>query len=1122
MATDLEVGGKDFQNRTPLEFSDLPADGSYTERTVEMNLPNDLLRVVSLRGGLPKSGLVVDRIEVERVASAATLEVASAAAGKLVYAPGEAGEVDVLLANYAGCEQSAHVRLVVESGLHDEKVVAERDVVLPASATLQSTPIPLPALPKGGYQVRAEVLEGGKIVSAARDVFVVTDRPMRAGQYGIFELSGQDYRLSPTDSNVRRLRRSFATSAEICFWAPCDMSQLAPPPGKDRWWSGQTAQRFSTGQIRALISQAHAQGIRVLGYADYSVAFGYRVYDFGRRFPELVDWRTQNDNGFVWIGFDSKTMGLDSPLRAEDDAARDAKKGVKVEGVARTLHSHPGAIRWHADQLVASMKALGWDGFRYDDPIDYDARQVDLLGREAPFGGCGLAEIVAYSRRRIEEAKPGVLLGHNGDPMRASSDAMYVSSDPQRMDRQETAVLRSGGFMLQEGWSNYFMAPDAKATWKQWRDRNVTAGRAARRAGGDVCIITDIRDHAPAWRKSMVTALLLAAGNHIAYNREADRSFLALASRYSDLIYGDDLRWLSEADAAKTARVDAGGRPVWWQDYVRFLPIQPGKRTYLVHLVNPPEGDAINDSRESPPLKDVAVSFTLPSGWKPTRAWLVSAERERPLVASIVSRTRRNEGREEPFLERLIAMEGTPSCEALPLTSVAVRVPEVKVWGLVALECDGPASDIAPSDTTLPFAAPKVLDVNAPLRARQASGTELAQFGVAALLGGDPKKLVVDPLAADGRAARLETSLQVKVRKNPGLNWGWVQPIPTGQYRVTVQCRATQALTGDLVLTCSTGEGAHEQNKFPKFAPFKESHTWDLSRVPTDRYGALAVDMRWEEMPCEAVLKLDTSAAGLLVGEVKVECLKVLDSERIKVWQNGWPQGTTLQPHEGKRVWFGQGLYYDYYRLDVALQGLPGPVTVDRAVHFKVGQHPTGFKDAEFPSAEKLAQYDFVIIADVDLITFRPPDRDRLRGWVEAGGRLMMLGGPYGFGSGDWHVSDLLAPMYPAELGGRFDLQSVGAEKPVKLAPASVLAKGLDWSKPPVLLWQHVMKAKPDATVHVTAGGNPAILTRPFGKGKVCFVAAAPLGDAPRGETAFWDWPEWPKLVARLFASLQE
>jgi hypothetical protein len=61
LATHLEAGGKGFQSRVPLEFTDLPADGSYTERTVELNLPGDL-NVVSLRDGLP-STLIVDRIE---------------------------------------------------------------------------------------------------------------------------------------------------------------------------------------------------------------------------------------------------------------------------------------------------------------------------------------------------------------------------------------------------------------------------------------------------------------------------------------------------------------------------------------------------------------------------------------------------------------------------------------------------------------------------------------------------------------------------------------------------------------------------------------------------------------------------------------------------------------------------------------------------------------------------------------------------------------------------------------------------------------------------------------------------------------------------------------------------
>jgi uncharacterized membrane protein len=228
----------------------------------------------------------------------------------------------------------------------------------------------------------------------------------------------------------------------------------------------------------------------------------------------------------------------------------------------------------------------------------------------------------------------------------------------------------------------------------------------------------------------------------------------------------------------------------------------------------------------------------------------------------------------------------------------------------------------------------------------------------------------------------------------------------------------------------------------------------------------------------------------------------------------------SLAVHEGTRVWFAQGLYHDYHRLDPVIQNLPGPVKVDRAVHFKVGQHPTGFQDASFPTAEELAQYDLVVIADVDLLTLRVPERDRLRGWVQAGGRLLMLGGPYGFGSGDWHLSDLLAPMYPAEIAMRFDLQPMGVPAPVLLQPVSDIARTIDWSQPPVVLWQHVMKAKPGATTHATAGGHPAILTRPFGKGKVCFVTIAPLGDAPAGQTAFWDWPHWPNLLQTVVRDL--
>jgi len=70
---------------------------------------------------------------------------------------------------------------------------------------------------------------------------------------------------------------------------------------------------------------------------------------------------------------------------------------------------------------------------------------------------------------------------------------------------------------------------------------------------------------------------------------------------------------------------------------------------------------------------------------------------------------------------------------------------------------------------------------------------------------------------------------------------------------------------------------------------------------------------------------IESDAPGLLLVDVLVECLQILDSERIKVWKAGWPAGATLAAHPGTNVWFAQGLYHDYYRLDAVLKDLPGP-----------------------------------------------------------------------------------------------------------------------------------------------------------------------------------------------------
>jgi len=102
----------------------------------------------------------------------------------------------------------------------------------------------------------------------------------------------------------------------------------------------------------------------------------------------------------------------------------------------------------------------------------------------------------------------------------------------------------------------------------------------------------------------------------------------------------------------------------------------------------------------------------------------------------------------------------------------------------------------------------------------------------------------------------------------------------------------------------------------------------------------------------------------------------------------------------------------------------------------------------------------------------------------------------------------------------RNDLEFVGEAKPVRLTPTDKPARGLNYRAKPVVVWQHNVTAKPGATVVATAGGKPAIVYAAHGKGKVAAVLVAPLGEVPYGATAFWDWPDWSKLMQGLIQTL--
>jgi hypothetical protein len=1085
----LRVGGATYDQDYTFFFGAAGDTNEYRQQSVDWVVPGK--GAGFLQGAKYQTGEMIERIVITPLPATTLLEVLDVETDKLVYRPGEVPRVTIQLRNSAAVAAKPTLRLVAASGIADETVVAEQAVELPASSKAVPVELPLPAaLPAWGSLLRAELLVDGAVVAANRTACAVSEEPFRVGQYGI--IAGDDrYEATGIGPAIDQFRRTYCTVVETAFWAPCDMSLLTPPAGKDRWWSGQTYRKVSREQIRTYADRLHAQGMAFLGYATYTNVFSHRVFDWGRSFPEALDWGAKAEDKFIWWGIGQDRLRLDAPARSEDDS----QTGLEPKGVARTMHTQPIALQRHADQLVAAMQEFGLDGFRYDDNLDYAGDQVDILGRRGPFPGWGLDEVFTYFRQRLHAANPKAIFGHNSDPMRTGGDAMYskMLDHPEAVDEMEAAIFRDGSLGLQEAFTK---APGGKATWVQWRDRNELAGRSAHRNGGVLASITGFGGE-----PQSMTAMMLAAGNRVAYSaNDAHRPYLAYATRYSELLYNAQLRWLSQDDARKTVSVAAPGREVWWTPWVRFLPTAPGKRVYLVHLINPPTGETFAESGLPEPVKDIALTLHLPQGWTAQRAWHLTADHGDLSGELVRSRVVNGKAQAEGSARTAVSYaSGYPGATPLPLQGQGLTLPMLDCWSLVAIACAGPANDTTPSDLKPARPAPTVPALAQPAAPERA--TEL--------------ELYANRWQAGWQVVKPGTPLTLDLQSNHGpfdYNPLW----PAGRYQVTVEYQAASP-TGKLSLAITSKKRGAGKSKaggeMPALPASEAKAEWTLAAPAAGKPGLLSAEVTWSDMGGLVPFTFTTDTAEVSITGFRIACLALHDQERLKLWGNGWPASGALRASETGFCHI-DGPFGDYFGLRKVLEGIPGTKTDFGYAHM-VGQQWGGVN-----ILKSFEDRQLIVLNDVAIWRFTPSRLDQLRGWVEAGGRLVMTGGPYGFGRGGWGLSDLVAPMHPADLQGAFDLQPTGAGGATLVAESAV-AKEIDFAKAPLAMWQHRMQPRAGAIVHVSAGGQPAIITRPYGKGKVCYIALAPLGEAPAGKTAFWAWDMWPDLMKAMVEDLR-
>jgi uncharacterized membrane protein len=173
--------------------------------------------------------------------------------------------------------------------------------------------------------------------------------------------------------------------------------------------------------------------------------------------------------------------------------------------------------------------------------------------------------------------------------------------------------------------------------------------------------------------------------------------------------------------------------------------------------------------------------------------------------------------------------------------------------------------------------------------------------------------------------------------------------------------------------------------------------------------------------------------------------------------------------------------------------------------------------DPDFPQrVAALAPYSVVVLADVSLQALGFAGRQALRQFVEAGGGLLVLGGYYSYGRGAVQRS-FLEDVLPVTVSGTWDLAPAGPGGTLRAAAGLALPSNLDWTPAPRCFWLHKTAVKPGAKVVLKAGDQPFLVVGEYGKGRVACCTGSVLGQPGPGETAFWEWPDWPKL---LFAAV--
>ena len=223
------------------------------------------------------------------------------------------------------------------------------------------------------------------------------------------------------------------------------------------------------------------------------------------------------------------------------------------------------------------------------------------------------------------------------------------------------------------------------------------------------------------------------------------------------------------------------------------------------------------------------------------------------------------------------------------------------------------------------------------------------------------------------------------------------------------------------------------------------------------------------------------------------------------------------------------GLYHRMYRVEEAIALLGGAIASESWHWDGTG---SGWLSPSAESEGGLAWYDgtpewlasqrIVIAANIPAKAFGK-GQQALADYVLNGGALLLLGG--NCMATKQYMNSPLKDILPMEFKGEGRWAADLASDPAGLvlapgpdAPAEFAA--LKWDAGPRVFWYHDGTPRDGSQVLLAAGGKPLLVSRAAGKGRVALFAGTLLGMQGERQTAFWQWQQWPEVLAAVMGQL--